>query len=162
MLGYLYKKSLRKQLDGSLVSDKDEVFYELKNDNDVSNATHDDLVQWAGLFHFHVPGSYAQELRKRFKIQALERKFRKEQEPQKVREANLLFDLSSFFLNQLKEKAIHNEHLKRVVDADMIPSKLAPRMSREMRMESDIDRLPVTMANLDEICERRAEEAFLL
>ena len=49
--------------------------------------------------------------------------------------------------------------VQHLVDADLIPKKFAPRLSREMRMESSIDRLPVTMDNLHEIQQLREEEA---
>ena len=117
-------------------------------------------MQWVSLFRVLDDDTYSMELRNKFKIQALERRFRLAQDPQKLREANLLFDMSTFFLNRLKEKAQHSEQLRQLVDADMIPSKIAPKLNREMRMESEIDRLPVTMDNLHEIQALRKEEAL--
>ena len=155
MLGFLYRKSLRRQLAASIVSDKEEHFEAGQSANDISNATRADFMQWASLFHVHDDDTYSMELRSRFKIQALEKRFRLEQDPQKQREANLLFDLSAFFLGRLKEKAQRSEELRRVVDADMIPPMIPPKLAREMRMDSEIDRIPVTMDNLDEIQQLR-------
>ena len=81
MLGFLYRKSLRRQLTASIVSDKEEHFAAASNANDVSNATRADFMQWASLFRAHDDETYSMELRNKFKIQSLERRFRVDQDP---------------------------------------------------------------------------------
>ena len=89
----------------------------------------------------------------------MERQFRKDQHPDKKEQLENLGKVTDFFFNQLKEKAQNNPQLSQLIEGDLL-NKNVPKAfnERQMRMETDFDKIEVSIANLHKVREERRQQ----
>ena len=75
MLGYLYKRSIRKNLQDQISSDKIGSTQNMTS-TDLHDSIAADYKRFTSLFHLHDAARYDQELRQKYRIGPIERRFR--------------------------------------------------------------------------------------
>ena len=123
MLGYLYKRSIRKNLSDQIVTDKMSTTQHI-GAGELIDQIGDDYNRFVSLFHLHDDASYDKELRQKYRIAPLEKKFRKDQNPAKREELLRLRAITTFFLNRIKEKAVSNASAKNLVEKSLLQSTI--------------------------------------
>ena len=118
MLGYLYKRSVRQNLQDRIVSDKIKSISELTVE-EVKEKVEEDLQMFASLFQMHEENNFDAELRQQYTVTPYERKFRKDQQLGRRTELNRLRAISTFFLKRIKSMAESHSEIKKLVEQDV-------------------------------------------
>ena len=124
MLGYLYKSSIRSNLTEGIKSDKNETLVG-KTPLECYEEIVSDIEKFTGLFHLHDDASFDVELRQKYRIGPLEKKFRKDQNPEKRKKVTQLRAIATYFLNQIKEKASRHQDVSKLVDKGVLQHKIS-------------------------------------
>ena len=107
MLGYLYKRSVRQNLTGKIISDKLKTTATMTQ-TEVDNRVEEDLKLFASLFTMHDDGNYDAELRHRYCVSNFEKKFRKDQSVNRRADVAKMRAITTFFLKRIKDIATQN------------------------------------------------------